>query len=59
MWVVFFCVISHIIILCSMASVNSYLQVEGLTRRVGDRVLFENLSYYAHHSITQNQADET
>ncbi len=27
-----------------MASVNSYLQVEGLTRRVGDRVLFENLS---------------
>ena len=44
MWVVFFCVISHIIILCSMASVNSYLQVEGLTRRVGDRVLFENLS---------------
>ena len=43
MWVVFFCVISHIIILCSMASVNSYLQVEGLTRRVGDRVLFENL----------------
>ncbi len=27
-----------------MALVNSYLQVEGLTRRVGDRVLFENLS---------------
>lgn len=27
-----------------MAAVNSYLQVEGLTRRVGDRVLFENLS---------------
>ena len=44
MWVVFFCVISHIIILCSFLSLNSYLQVEGLTRRVGDRVLFENLS---------------
>ena len=31
-------------IICFMALVNSYLQVEGLTRRVGDRVLFENLS---------------
>jgi len=28
-----------------MASVNPYLQVEGLTRRVGDRVLFHNLSF--------------
>ena len=28
-----------------MAAVNPYMQVEGLTRRVGDRVLFENVSF--------------
>lgn len=28
-----------------MASVNPYLQVENLTRRVGDRVLFQNVSF--------------
>ncbi len=28
-----------------MATVNPYLQVEGLTRRVGERVLFENISF--------------
>lgn len=28
-----------------MATVNPYLQVEGLTRRVGDRVLFQNVSF--------------
>jgi len=28
-----------------MASVNPYLQVENLTRRVGDRVLFENVTF--------------
>ena len=28
-----------------MAAVNPYLQVEGLTRRVGDRVLFDRISF--------------
>ncbi len=28
-----------------MAAVNPYVQIEGLTRRVGDRVLFENLNF--------------
>ncbi len=28
-----------------MATVNPYLQVDGLTRRVGERVLFENISF--------------
>ncbi len=28
-----------------MATVNPFMQVEGLTRRVGDRVLFENVSF--------------
>lgn len=28
-----------------MAAVNPYLQVEGLTRRVGDRVLFQSISF--------------
>lgn len=28
-----------------MAAVNPYMQVEALTRRVGDRVLFENVSF--------------
>ncbi len=28
-----------------MATVNPYLQVDGLTRRIGERVLFENISF--------------
>lgn len=28
-----------------MAAVNAYLQIENLTRRIGDRTLFENLSF--------------
>ncbi len=28
-----------------MATVNPYLQVDGLTRRIGERILFENISF--------------
>lgn len=28
-----------------MAAVNPYLQVEGLTKRIGDRILFDNISF--------------
>ena len=28
-----------------MALVNPYLQVDGLTKRIGDRVLFEHISF--------------
>ena len=28
-----------------MATVNPYLQVDGLTRRVGERVLFHDISF--------------
>ena len=34
-----------------MAAVNPYLQVEGLTKRIGDRVLFDHISF----GIAENQ----
>lgn len=40
-----YCVSSRYILHTIMAAVNPYLQVEGLTKRIGDRILFEGISF--------------